>query len=377
MYALITVTLLLAITALVIRLTRVRKINRELSHRYEETTLILESLQDGIIECDTDLIPTRVNKATEKILGIEASNIIKRSIDKSNTTQDLDKLLAQILFAPKNAGESYDVVLPPPLDKKLRIFTLTKTDPKTKAIVGSIKLIRDVSIETVVERHKSDLISIVSHQLLTPLTGVKWILKSLLGGDGGILTEKQAGMVRRGLEANENMIGLVTDILDVTKVEQAQFTYRKEAHDIVAFVREMINSRKEKAETKRVSILEQASIPSLQISFDRERLGIALGNLLDNAIDYSPEGASVVCSIESAPGKVIMRVADKGIGVPESEKQHIFTKFYRAENARKMRTSGTGLGLYLAKHIALDHGGTISFETKEGLGSTFIITLPT
>src|SRR3989344_5445643 len=111
MYALITVTLLLAITALVIRLTRVRKINRELSHRYEETTLILESLQDGIIECDTDLIPTRVNKATEKILGIEASNIIKRSIDKSNTTQDLDKLLAQILFAPKNAGESYDVVL--------------------------------------------------------------------------------------------------------------------------------------------------------------------------------------------------------------------------------------------------------------------------
>ncbi len=376
MYALITATLILAAIVLIIRVVNLRRINRELSHRFEETSLILESLQDGIIECDTNLIPTRVNKAAEKILGIEASDIINRSVDKSNTVHDIDKLLVQVLFAPKDAGESYDVTLPPPLDKKLRVFTLTKTDPKSKAITGSIKLIRDVSIETVVERHKSDLISVVSHQLLTPLTGVKWILKSLLGGDGGVLNDKQSGMIRRGVDANEDMIGLVTDILDVTKVEQAQFTYRKEPHDIVAFAHELANSRKEKAEVHKVTIVEHSTVPALQVSFDRERLGIALGNLLDNAIDYSPEGASVALSIGSIPGKVSLHVADKGIGIPESEKPHLFTKFYRAENARKVRTNGTGLGLYLAKHIAEDHGGSIAFETKEGAGTTFTITLP-
>jgi len=336
----------------------------------------LESLQDGIIECDTNLIPTRVNHATEIILGIEASDIVNRSIDGTNATSEIDKILSQVLFAPKDTKENYDIVFPSPLDKKIRIFTLPKTDPRTKTLTGYIKLIRDVSIETVVEKHKNDLVSVVSHQLLTPLTGIKWILKGLLSGDGGILTEKQNQMLHQGRVANEDMIDLVTDILDMTKVEQAKFTYRKELHDIVSFVKETINSRKEKADNHKITIIKQIDLQSFQVSFDRERLGIALGNLLDNAIDYSPEGSAVTCSVSSLPDTAIIKVTDNGIGIPESERPHLFTKFYRAENARKVRGSGTGLGLYLAKHIALDHGGSISYETKEGVGSTFTIALP-
>ena len=218
--------------------------------------------------------------------------------------------------------------------------------------------------------------SIVSHQLLTPLTGIKWILKSLGAGDAGPLSVKQIDMIKKGLGANESMIGLVTDILDVTKVEQARFAYKKAPCEIVGFVREMIASRREKAETRNVRIQEQMGIDSKEIIFDKERMGIALGNILDNAIDYSPQSGTVMVNVSGDAQNVTISVNDKGIGVPPAQMGNLFTKFYRADNTKRVRTSGTRLGLYLAKHIIEDHGGRIKVESKENEGSTFSIALP-
>lgn len=376
MYSLITFILLVVILILGLKNRRLRKDREQASHQFDEATLILESLRDGLIECDSAMVATRINPAAETILGIEASQIINRAIDR-DSINPTDKLLASVLFRPKDAeGASYDIFLASPSETKLRIFTIPKTEPHTKTLLGYIKIIRDVTIETVVEKHKNDLISIVSHQLLTPLTGVKWILKSLISGDSGPVVPKQAEMIKKGLVVNEDMIGLVTDILDVTKVEQASFSYKKAPYDIIQFVREVITSRKEKAETRNIKLEEKFSISNKEVAFDKERMGIALGNLLDNGIDYSPSGTSVGVGVAITPSSVDISVTDKGIGIPEKEREHLFAKFYRAENAKRVRSGGTGLGLYLAKHITEDHGGKVTINSKEGEGSTFTLSLP-
>lgn len=382
LYTLITIVLILAIIALATRLAGLKKTSREVSHQFDEAALIVESLRDGLIECDTQMIPTRINHAAEELLGLEASSIINRAIDKSSTSE-ADKLLAKILFAPKEATDSkdsYDVLTPSAkyknVEEKLRIFTIPKTDPHTKQVVGYIKIIRDVTIENIVEMHKSDLVSIVSHQLLTPLTGVKWILKSMLGGDAGPLLPAQKDMLEKGVGANESMIELVTDILDVTKVEQSKFAYKMAKYDLVAFVKSCIDSRLEKAKTRKVRLDLTNSLTAQEATFDKERLGIALGNLLDNAIDYSPIGATVGVAITADSTSVKISISDHGIGIPPEEAARLFTKFYRAENAKRVRASGTGLGLYLAKHIVEDHGGKVSVTSKVNEGSTFTVLLP-
>jgi len=381
LYALITLLLIFTIVALALRIHRLSGGHKELQHNFDETSLILESLNDGLLECDTEMIVLRANHATEKILGLDVSQVVNKRIDPLNPGSPNEKILATVLFPPKDThvqdgqSYSYDVLLPS-LQKKLRIFTILKTNRGSKNITGFIKIIRDVSIETVVEGHKNDLISVVSHQLLTPLSGIKWICKSLLDGDSGPLNERQAQIIKRGLLASVDMIELVTDILDATKVEQAQFAYKKERYDLVAFIKELTVSRAEKAGMREIKIDEQLPSTVKEMSFDRERMSIALGNILDNAIDYSPDGTHVNVALNFGAGKAEIAISDKGIGVPEAEYSHLFTKFYRADNAKRVRTGGTGLGLYLAKHIIEEHGGNISFRSKQNEGTTFTISLP-
>ncbi len=381
-YTLITLILLFVIVTLILRERRLKKMHDHLSHQFDETALILESLDDGLLECDRDMVIIRLNHAAEKILGVEASQIVNRPVDEHGAAEGVDKLLSNVLFPPKQAivggGKSYshDVIWGSPEKRKLRIYTIPKNDPKTKVLSGYIKIIRDVTLETVVQEHKTELVSIVSHQLLTPLTGIKWLAKSLLDGDGGSLNEKQAEMARRTLAAADQTVSLVTDILDVSKVEQAGFSYKKEVLDIIPAVRETIASRREKAEIHNVRLDGQFELASRTIAFDHERIDIALSNLIDNAIDYSPKGSTIEIRVKDNGTGVRIEVADHGIGIPEAEGQKLFSKFYRAENAKRVRTGGTGLGLYLARSIVEAHGGKISYISKQNEGTTFIVELP-
>ena len=372
----------MGIVALAVRNRRLRAHVRQLAHEFDETSVILESLNDGLIECDRDMVIVRMNHPAEKLLGIEAARVVNRNLSDTASQSPDEKILSYVLHPPKEVvvggpqSYSYDVYLDGKDVSKLRIYTIPKTDPKSKMLLGYVKIVRDVTIETLVETHKKDLVSIVSHQLLTPLTGTKWILKSVLEGDAGILTPKQSDMIKKGLTANEQMVDLVTDILDVSKVEQAKFAYKFEPVDIGAFVAKLVVDHQEKAGSRQISLEQKIQTNGKLITLDKERLAIAIANVVDNAIDYSPTGSSIMVRAEATSTGANISVTDHGIGVAPGEQAKLFVKFYRAENAKRVRTSGTGLGLYLAKHIVEAHGGSISCASKEGEGSTFTINLP-
>ncbi|MDP2664539.1 MAG: HAMP domain-containing sensor histidine kinase [bacterium] len=224
---------------------------------------------------------------------------------------------------------------------------------------------------------KSQFVSVAAHQLRTPLTGIKWTLNALLEEGLGRLNREQRKFAKDAYESTLRLIDLINDLLDASRLEEGRFGFKKKRQAFVPLVKKACETFKKAAAEKGVAFplhLPKGAIP--QLDFDEERMRIVLENLLDNAIKYTLPGGSVTVKLWQEKGKVIVEVADTGIGMAEDQISKVFTKFFRAENAQLYQTSGTGLGLYLVKNIVEHHGGAIFFTTKENKGSAFTFTLP-
>lgn len=231
--------------------------------------------------------------------------------------------------------------------------------------------------EEKINDRKSEFISIAAHQLRSPLSGIKWTFKTLLDGDLGALTAEQKESLERAYSVNERLISLVTELLDVSRIEEGKIGYNFGAASVERVVGEVVEEYKLIAQNKNIELLffkPQTALPF--ISLDEERLDLALNNILSNAINYTLSGGRVSVSIELVNTDVKITVKDTGVGIPKEEMGKLFNKFFRASNVIRMQTSGTGLGLFIARNIIEKHGGKIWAESEENKGSSFIITLP-
>lgn len=224
---------------------------------------------------------------------------------------------------------------------------------------------------------KSQFVSVTAHQLRTPLAGIKWTLYALLEGKVGKLNLQQKKFSNDAYAATMRLIELVNDLLDVARLEEGRFGFKKKRQALVPVVKKVFENFERAAREKGIAfslVLPKSTV--LLLDFDEERIRIVLENLMDNAIKYTPPGGSVAVTLRKDKEAVRIEVADTGIGMPEDQAQKVFTKFFRAENAQLLQTSGTGLGLYLAKNIVEHHGGSMFFTTKENKGSVFTFVLP-
>lgn len=230
------------------------------------------------------------------------------------------------------------------------------------------------------DRQKSEFLSIAAHQLRTPMSGLKWALELMLDGDFGKITEEQKHHLKNSLQNSDRMIRLINDLLDVTKIEEQEFLYKYQNINIADVLNQTLadlNANINKKKIK-INIIKETILPL--ISIDREKMRIALNNLIDNSVKYSPEGKSVDISLKHENNSIKIAVKDYGYGIPKNQTNQVFSKFYRGSNILKIETDlstiGTGLGLFLAKDIINKHGGDISFKSEENKGTTFYITLP-
>jgi signal transduction histidine kinase len=223
---------------------------------------------------------------------------------------------------------------------------------------------------------KDEFISMASHQLRTPLTSIKGYISMLLEGDLGKLTEEQKHVLNEAFVSSERMVRLIGDFLNVSRLETGRFVIDKHPVDLASLVSREISGLTQNAAAKGVKFSYKApkNIPIIEV--DENKIQQVIMNFADNAIYYSKEKGKVVISLKKVKNFVEFTVQDTGIGVPKAEQAGLFDKFYRASNARKARPDGTGVGLFLAKKVIGDHGGTIIFESKEGKGSTFGFRLP-
>ncbi|OHA69005.1 MAG: hypothetical protein A3A27_02930 [Candidatus Wildermuthbacteria bacterium RIFCSPLOWO2_01_FULL_47_18] len=230
--------------------------------------------------------------------------------------------------------------------------------------------------EKQIERLKTEFVSLVAHQLRAPLSDIKWALDVLKDEDMGKLSAQQRSVLEKTVLSNERMIRLVNDLLNVTRIEEGRYLFHRELSQITDLLLVMVEAYKPAAARKKVEVvLELPQNPPPLLLLDKEKMELAIQNLVDNALKYSPAGGRVTISLVYDTKGVEVKVRDQGMGIPESEQKRVFEKFFRASNARAKEPEGTGLGLYLAKNIVEAHGGTMSFVSKENEGTTFSFKL--
>lgn len=227
-----------------------------------------------------------------------------------------------------------------------------------------------------VSRMKSEFLSITAHQLRTPLSALKWVLHMALEGDGGKLTKEQRELLHKGYESNERMINLVNDLLDVVRIEEGRFDYKFRKVDLQKLIEGIVEDMQILAGQKGVELTcSKSSNAILELTVDSEKLSLVIMNIVDNAIQYTPKGKKIIVEI-GRTNEALIVVRDQGIGIPKNQAFRVFTKFFRADNAVRMQTAGSGLGLFIAKNIIEKHGGKIWIESEEGKGTSVYFTIP-
>lgn len=363
------------------------KSNLESKYSARRVESIIFNLTDGIIAYDNDFKITVFNPAAGAIFDLQAKAVIGRAIGPEKA-QDPDlRLLTQVIFpslAPVVQRRSEAGVYPQVIDlsfsdpnMELRVSTDRVTDA-SGAVVGFVKIVHDRTREMEIYQSKSEFITVAAHQLRTPLTGVHWTFETLNSSKDVAPADKE--LVTNGLTLSNKLLKIVNDLLDVSKIEEGRFGYNFVNMNLVDFMSNILENANIMAKQYGVNLyFDRGAEPSTLVYIDASKLGIALSNLIDNAIKYNVKNGSVTVKIERVPSQPYMQVSieDTGIGIPEEAMEKLFTKFFRADNVVKFQTEGTGLGLYITKNIIKRHGGTISAESTIGRGSKFCVTLPT
>lgn len=224
---------------------------------------------------------------------------------------------------------------------------------------------------------KSNFISVVAHQLRTPLSSIKWTLSMLISGDMGELNNDQKTFLMKTYESNTRMITLVNDMLVADGIQSGRMHYGFKHIDIVNLLNNVLFEMSPQAVKKNVSFQYKSKFENLpQIYVDPETMRAVLQNLLENAIKYTMEKGRIEINVVQEHDHLLISIADDGIGIPADQAKDIFMKFFRARNAIKQESDGSGLGLFIAKEIVEKNGGTIWFEGREGGGTTFYFTVP-
>lgn len=227
------------------------------------------------------------------------------------------------------------------------------------------------------DKTKDEFMSMASHNLRTPLTSIKGFVSGVLEGDAGEINDMQRMMLEQAFNSSNRMVGLVGDLLNLSRIQSGKFILIPTTFSIVDILQEELTTLKQLAEAHKVTIHTNIDNTTPNITADQEKIRQVIMNLLDNAIYYSKKGeGEVTVSLTHTAHTVLFKVMDNGIGVPKDMQDKLFSKFHRAENAKKQRPDGTGIGLYMAKQVVDLHKGKIIFKSKEGLGSTFGFTIP-
>lgn len=223
-------------------------------------------------------------------------------------------------------------------------------------------------------RLKDEFLSIASHELRTPVTSIKGytqLAKTLIRENDLATSEEYLDIA---LDQIERMSRLILELLDVSRIETGRLEIRREAIRWADFVREIVHRHHTAVSNRRFDVDTDESIA--EVNGDRDRLEQVLGNLLENAVKYSPEGSDISVHVEDRGDHVVTSVCDRGIGIPTDELGQVFERFHRGRQVSSTNYGGLGLGLYITKQIVERHGGAIWVESREGSGTTFFFSLP-
>ncbi|KKT29140.1 hypothetical protein A3G55_04590 [Candidatus Giovannonibacteria bacterium RIFCSPLOWO2_12_FULL_44_25] len=224
-------------------------------------------------------------------------------------------------------------------------------------------------------RSKSEFISIMSHQLRSPLSAIKWQLSLLLQGQSS-KAYSTGNYLETIMQQNDRMIRAVNDLLEVNRIEDNDLILRPQKFSLKNLTSKIIEeyNKYASAYNAQISLLADGELP--EVFADEERIGRVTEHLLDNAIRYSINGGKITISLENKENKILWKISDEGHGISPAEQKRVFEKYFRSPSAARYQTGGSGVGLFIAKAIIQQSGGEIGFSSQESKGSTFWFSLP-
>ena len=241
---------------------------------------------------------------------------------------------------------------------------------------GFLMIIRNITERKRVERLKSEFVSTVSHELRTPLTSIRGSLGLVTSGRLGEVPDKAKNLLTIALKNSERLSTLINDILDIEKIESGRMRFDFAKHDVDALVEHAVETVRGYGQTLDVGFTIECRSPGALARVDHDRFLQVMANLLSNAAKFSPKGGLVGVRVETEYDVVKVSVADRGPGIPEAFRPHVFERFTQADSSDVRRAGGTGLGLSIARAIVEKMGERIAFDTETGKGTTFYFSLP-
>ncbi|MGB9763063.1 MAG: sensor histidine kinase [Minisyncoccia bacterium] len=348
---------------------------------------IILSIDDPVITYTKDFEIILVNSALEKLVGISKKEIIGKIITPELVNNDRYGFLARIMFpslAPLVLEKSTDAY-PQKIkvkfnnpERTLEIIT-SKVIDENNHDYGFVKIIHDLTKEETLQKIQKDFITVAAHQLRTPLAGLSWIFEMMLKKELGSLTKEQEQLLLQGQLAIQSSLKTVEDLLNAAQIEEGRFGFQFTRTDIIPLIEEALTKFEPSAKQRNIKLIFHR--PDFKLDsfvFDPIRIKLVLEILIDNAIKYNVQNGEVHVSLSMDNAKPFINISiqDTGIGIEKKDLDRLFTKFFRSEKVIKEETSGTGLGLYLAKNIVERHGGRIWVKSEVGRGSIFTFSLP-
>lgn len=352
----------------VIRLTQ-----ENLEQESKRLHSILSYMTDGVLATNRRGKITMINDMAKKQLGVQKEEVLNKSIlellkiEDEYELRDLITQVPELMIDSQDANGEY-------LSLRVR-FALVRRE--SGFISGLVAVLHDTTEQEKEERERRLFVSNVSHELRTPLTSVKSYLEAL---DEGALSEPVVpDFIKVSLDETNRMMRMVTDLLHLSRIDNATSHLDVELINFTAFITFILNRFDQirgQDEEKKYELVRDYPITSVWIEIDTDKMTQVIDNILNNAIKYSPDGGKITVTMKTTDDQMILSISDQGLGIPKQDLPRIFDRFYRVDRARSRAQGGTGLGLAIAKEIIKQHKGFIWAKSEYGKGSTFTIVLP-
>jgi PAS domain S-box-containing protein len=354
----------------------------EIEREQKKAEAMLKSIGDGLIVSDQYGEITRANASAHRLLGFEAGALIGKRFTKAVLMLDesddpippLERPMLRAISTgkPITMAGKYQRFDKSELPVSITVSpVIVEGEP-----IGAVEVFRDITEQRELDQAKDEFVSLASHQLRTPATGVKAFLSMVLEGDVGKITKQQHEFISKAYDSNERELSLITDLLMVARADANRMQVKIEPTDVSKVVDSIVEESMETIKGRRQKIKVDRPDQPVKADLDADKIKMVVDNFVSNASKYTPEGGSIKVRLEGAPESLRITVSDSGVGIPEADIKRLFTKFTRIDNVLSAKVEGTGLGLYLAKKIVDFHHGHLKVTSTVGQGSTFAVELP-
>lgn len=364
---------------------RTRQLNnrvRQLRYAKVKDEAILDSISYGMVVVDNNMKILMANMAASDLLGIDNDKLRTYNAADINFYDERHKLISidkRPISSAIEEGKSSTAIAEYVRKNGTKVALNVTATPiiQNNRIIGALDIMHDVTRELVVDRMKTEFISLASHQLRTPLSAIKWFSEMLISGDAGKLKKDQVELAQNVYDSTDRMIQLVNSLLNVSRIESGRIIVTPAPTDLRTLIESVLLELKPKIDKAKQNLVISIHDDLPKIKLDARLIRQVYLNILSNANKYTPKGGEISLIVSRRGKEVLTQISDTGYGIPKEEQYKVFGKFFRAANIIKIETDGTGLGMYLVKSIIKLVGGGIWFESEENKGTTFWFTIPT